>query len=90
MSGKIIIVIITTIIIIIINGNLSINISSHTNREEKDKKCHWQYKILEWLRWTTSENIFIKSLLFHMQRTVTRTVTVTVSAKQQYLGISAL
>ncbi|GFR98403.1 mitochondrial folate transporter/carrier [Elysia marginata] len=40
LSGKIvrIIIITTTITIIITNGNLSINISSHTNRQEKDKK----------------------------------------------------
>ncbi|GFR61948.1 hypothetical protein ElyMa_000117600 [Elysia marginata] len=44
MSGKIIIIIITTIIT---DGNLSINISSHTNREEKDKNCHWQHNIVE-------------------------------------------
>ncbi|GFR76341.1 hypothetical protein ElyMa_000479700 [Elysia marginata] len=49
MSGKIIIIIITSIIIIVIitNGNLSINIIRHTNREEKDKNSHWQHKIVE-------------------------------------------
>ncbi|GFR65294.1 hypothetical protein ElyMa_003653000 [Elysia marginata] len=47
MSGKIVRIITTTIIIIITYGNLSINISSHTNRQEKDKNCHWQYKIVE-------------------------------------------
>ncbi|GFR80721.1 hypothetical protein ElyMa_004051500 [Elysia marginata] len=45
MSGKIIIIITTTIIIIITNGNLSINISSHTDK--KDKNCDWQCKIVE-------------------------------------------
>ncbi|GFS14363.1 hypothetical protein ElyMa_004905600 [Elysia marginata] len=39
--------IIIIIINIITNGNLSINISSHTNREEKDKNCDWQYKVVE-------------------------------------------
>ncbi|GFR99449.1 hypothetical protein ElyMa_002793000 [Elysia marginata] len=43
MSGKIVRIITTTIIIIITHGNLSINISSHTNRQEKDKNCHWSY-----------------------------------------------
>ncbi|GFR83606.1 conserved ATPase domain protein [Elysia marginata] len=47
MSGKILRIITTTIIIIITNGNFSINISSHTNRQEKDKNCHWQYKSVE-------------------------------------------
>ncbi|GFS25336.1 copine-8 [Elysia marginata] len=47
MSGKIVRIITTTIIIIITNGNLSINISSHTNKQEKDKNCYWQYKIVE-------------------------------------------
>ncbi|GFR73742.1 hypothetical protein ElyMa_002143900 [Elysia marginata] len=49
----------------------------------------WKLWNLEWLRWTTSEIIFVKSLLSHTQRTVTKTVTVTLSAKQQYLGSSA-
>ncbi|GFS16255.1 reverse transcriptase-like [Elysia marginata] len=41
MSGKIvIIIIITTIIIIVTNVILSIDISNHTNREEKNKNCH--------------------------------------------------
>ncbi|GFR95880.1 hypothetical protein ElyMa_006283600 [Elysia marginata] len=47
MSGNTIIIIFTTIIIIITNGNLRNNISSHTNREEKDINCDWQYKIVE-------------------------------------------
>ncbi|GFR59695.1 hypothetical protein ElyMa_005389800 [Elysia marginata] len=64
MSGKIIITIIT-------NGNVSINISSHTNREKKDKNCHWQYKIVEIVESEVAkvdhiENIFAKSILFHM------------------------
>ncbi|GFS22792.1 clathrin light chain [Elysia marginata] len=47
MTGKIVLIIITIIIIITTTGNLSINISSHTNREEKDKNCHWQYKTVD-------------------------------------------
>ncbi|GFS07029.1 hypothetical protein ElyMa_006560100 [Elysia marginata] len=89
MSGKIIIIITTTIIIIITNGNLSINISIHTEKKTKIATGSvklWKLWNLKWLRRTTFENIFIKSLLFHMQRTA----AVTLSAKQQYLGISAL
>ncbi|GFS14926.1 hypothetical protein ElyMa_003173900 [Elysia marginata] len=80
MSGKIIIIITTTIIIIITNGNLSIN--SHTEKKTKIATGSvklWKLWNLEWLRRTTFENIFVKSLLFHMQRTA----TVTVSAEQQ-------
>ncbi|GFR91471.1 hypothetical protein ElyMa_000844000 [Elysia marginata] len=93
MTGKIVIIIITTIITIIItNGNLCVNISSHTNREEKDRNWYWQYKIVEIVESGVArvdhifENTFVKSLLFRKQRTV----TVTASAKQQCLGISAL
>ncbi|GFR65531.1 hypothetical protein ElyMa_000205300 [Elysia marginata] len=47
MSGKIVRIITTTIFISITNGHLSINISSHTNKQEKDKNWHWQYKIVK-------------------------------------------
>ncbi|GFR99805.1 hypothetical protein ElyMa_006382600 [Elysia marginata] len=94
MSGKNVRIITTTIIMIITNGNLSINVSSQTNKKKTKIATGsiilWKLWNLEWLRWTTFENIFVKSLLFRTQRTVTKTVTVTVSAKQQYLGISAL
>ncbi|GFS20495.1 hypothetical protein ElyMa_006900800 [Elysia marginata] len=87
MSGKIIMKTFT-IIIIITNGNLSINISSHTEKKTKiaiGSAKLWKLWNLERLGRTTFENIFVKSLLFHMQRTA----DVTVLAKQQYLGISA-
>ncbi|GFR77070.1 hypothetical protein ElyMa_002229100 [Elysia marginata] len=86
MSGKIIIIIITTIIIIITNENLSVNTKKKTKIATASIKW-WKSRNLNlWLSWTT----FVKSLLFHMQRTVKRTAAVTVSAKQQYLGISDL
>ncbi|GFR87285.1 hypothetical protein ElyMa_002489600 [Elysia marginata] len=46
-NGKIVRIITTTIIIIITDGNLIITVSSNTNRQEKDKNCHRQYKIVE-------------------------------------------
>ncbi|GFR65685.1 hypothetical protein ElyMa_000208800 [Elysia marginata] len=83
MSGKIIIIITTTIIIIITNGNLSININSHT--EEKTKIATssvklWKLWNLEWLRRITFENIFVKCLLFLCRE---QPLSLTVSAEQQ-------
>ncbi|GFR80032.1 hypothetical protein ElyMa_005889200 [Elysia marginata] len=90
MRCKIVRIITTTIIIIITYENLS----SHTDKKKTQIATSriklWKLWNLEWLRWTTFANIFVKSPLFHTQRTVTRTVTVTVSAKQQYLGISVI
>ncbi|GFR95210.1 hypothetical protein ElyMa_002687500 [Elysia marginata] len=72
--------IIISIIIIIISGpttisrNFSINISSHKKKDKKKRKTGtgsvklWKLWNLEWLGWTTSENIFVKTM-FYMQRT---------------------